>query len=58
MITIVSGLIAFAISAIYLSLIDLSAQSIMQCYCIDLEFHGGYPKHAREQFKDIMLVDK
>lgn len=34
-VTIVSGLIAFVISAIYLSMIDLSAQSILQCYFID-----------------------
>jgi len=34
-VTIVSGLIAFVVASIYLSMIDISAQSVMQCYLID-----------------------
>lgn len=34
-VTIASGLIAFVVAGIYLSMIDLSAQSIIQCYFID-----------------------
>ena len=34
-VTIVSGLIAFVVAAIYLSMIDISAQAVMQCYLID-----------------------
>lgn len=34
-VTVASGLIAFVVAGIYLSMIDLSAQSIIQCYFID-----------------------
>lgn len=34
-VTIAAGLIAFVVAGIYLSLIDLSSQSIIQCYFID-----------------------
>ena len=54
-VTIVAGLIAFVIAGIYLSLIDLSAQAIIQCYLIDHEYCNGYPRYARAQFKDIIL---
>jgi hypothetical protein len=56
-VTIASGLIAFVVAGIYLTLIDLSAQSIIQCYFIDHEACNGYPRYARQQFKDIMLED-
>lgn len=57
-VTIAAGLIAFVVAGIYLSLIDLSAQSIIQCYFIDHEHCNGYPRYARAQFKDIILVDE
>jgi hypothetical protein len=50
-VTITSGLIAFAIAGIYLSMIDLSAQSIIQCYFIDHEFSNGHPRYARAEVK-------
>lgn len=34
-VTLTAGLIAFVVAGIYLSMIDLSAQSIIQCYFID-----------------------
>jgi uncharacterized membrane protein YvlD (DUF360 family) len=34
-VTLTSGLIAFVVAGIYLSMIDLSAQSVLQCYFID-----------------------
>jgi choline transporter-like protein 2/4/5 len=34
-VTITAGLIGFVVAGVYLSLIDLSAQSIIQCYFID-----------------------
>lgn len=33
--TIVSGIIAFIISAVYLSMIDISASAVLQCYLVD-----------------------
>lgn len=56
-VTMVSGLIGFVVAGIYLSMIDLSAQSIIQCYFIDHEFCNGYPRYARPQFKEIILID-
>lgn len=56
-VTIVSGLIGFVVAGIYLSMIDLSAQSIIQCYFIDHEFSNGYPRYARPQFKEIILIE-
>lgn len=56
MVTIASGLIGFVIAGIYLSMIDLSAQSIIQCFLIDKKHsHNGKPKYARQEFKEIML---
>jgi hypothetical protein len=57
-VTVVAGLIAFVVAGIYLSLIDLTAQSIIQCYLIDHDHCNGYPRYARAQFKDIMLEDQ
>jgi len=34
-VTIVSGLISFVVSAIYLSMIDGSASAVLQCYLVD-----------------------
>lgn len=56
-VTIIAGLIGFVVAGIYLSLIDLSAQSIIQCYLIDHEHCNGYPRYARAEFKDIMLLE-
>jgi solute carrier family 44 (choline transporter-like protein), member 2/4/5 len=56
-VTIVAGLIAFVVAGIYLSMIDLSAQSIIQCYFIDHEFCNGFPRYARPQFKEIILLE-
>lgn len=46
-VTIVSGIIAFVVAGIYLSMIDLSSQSIIQCYFIDESHHDGHPKYSR-----------
>ena len=46
-VTVISGLIAFVVSGIYLSMIDLSAQSILQCYFIDHEYNKGNTKYTR-----------
>lgn len=40
-VTLVSALIAFVVSAIYLSMIDGSASSVLQCYFMDHEVSGG-----------------
>jgi hypothetical protein len=56
-VTIVSGMIAFVIASIYLSMIDLSAQSVMQCYLIDHEHYNGRPRHAHSELKEAMLVN-
>jgi hypothetical protein len=56
-VTIASGLIAFVIAGIYLTLIDLSAQSTIQCYFIDNEHNNGVQKYSRPQFKEIILVE-
>ncbi len=48
-VTIASGLIGFVIGGIYLSMIDLSAQSIIQCFLIDKKNgNNGNTKYARQ----------
>ena len=44
--TVVSGIIAFVISAIYLSMIDVSASSVLQCYLVDQETGNGRVRYA------------
>jgi hypothetical protein len=53
-----AGLIAFVVAGIYLSMIELSALSIVQCYFIDHEFCNGFPRYAKPQFKEIILVQE
>lgn len=57
-VTLASGIIGFVVAGIYLSLIDLSAQSIIQCYFIDHEFCNGFPRYAKPQFKEIILIQE
>lgn len=56
-VSIVSGLIAVTVAGVYLSLIDLSAQSIIQSFLIDQEHCNGYPRYARPQIRDMMIAD-
>ncbi len=57
-VTVASGLIAFVVAGIYLSMIDLSAQTIIQCFLIDKKnSSNGNPKYARQELKEIMLVE-
>lgn len=55
-VTLTAGIIGFVVAGIYLSLIDLTAQSIIQCYFIDHEFCNGFPRYAQPQFKEIILI--
>ena len=56
-ITFVSGVIAFLIAAIYLSMIDVSAGSVLQCYLIDHEKGRGKIRYANEKIREIMMYD-
>lgn len=56
-ITFVSGVIAFLVSAVYLSMIDISAGSVLQCYLVDHERGGGKIRFANERIREIMMYD-
>jgi|JI6StandDraft_1071083.scaffolds.fasta_scaffold598395_2 hypothetical protein len=53
-ITVVSGILSFIISAIYLSMIDVSATSVLQCYLVDHEAGNGKIRHANDRIREIM----
>ena len=55
--TFVSGVIAFLISTIYLSMIDVSSGSVLQCYLIDHERGRGKIRYANERIREIMMYD-
>lgn len=55
--TVVSGIIAFVISTIYLSMIDTSASSILQCYLVDHESGNGKIRYANDRVREIMTID-
>lgn len=48
-ITFVSAVIAFLVSAVYLSMIDISAGSVLQCYLVDHERGNGKIRYANER---------
>lgn len=54
--TFVSAAIAFVISCIYLSMIDVSSTSVLQCYLVDNERNNGI-RYANERVKELMTVD-
>ena len=47
----VSGLLAFIVSAIYLSMIDISATSVLQCYLVDHEQGNGKIRFANDRVR-------
>lgn len=54
--TIVGGIISFVVSAIYLSMIDVSASSVLQCYLVDHELSNGKIKYGNESIKGILMT--
>ena len=53
-VTIASGVIAFVIACLYLSMIDICAQAALQCYLVDYEQGGGKTRYANTRLKDIL----
>ncbi len=45
-VTFVSGALAFVVACIYLSMIDISASSVLQCYLEDRESGRGKTRYA------------
>lgn len=56
-VTVISGIIAFVISTIYLSMIDTSATSILQCYLVDHESGNGKIRYANDRVREIMTIE-
>ena len=54
-VTFVSGLIAFVVASVYLSMIDISATSVLQCFLTDRERGRGKVCYASETLKTVML---
>lgn len=55
-VTVVSGIISFVISAIYLSMIDLTSASVLQCYMVDHELNGGKIRFANESVRNVLMT--
>jgi hypothetical protein len=55
-ITIVSGIISFVISAIYLSMIDISTCSVLQCHLADHEAGNGKTSHGHDSVRNVLLT--
>jgi hypothetical protein len=53
----VSAVIGFLVSAVYLSMIDISANSVLQCYLVDHERGNGRIRYANERIREIMMYD-
>jgi hypothetical protein len=53
--TFVSGLIAFVVACVYLSMIDVAATSVLQCFLTDRARHNGKVRFANEQLRSILL---
>ena len=45
----VAGVIAFIISGIYLSMIDVTSTAVLQCFLLDQEMGRGGAEHANER---------
>lgn len=56
-ITFVSGAIAFLVSSVYLSMIDVAAGAVLQCYLVDHERGNGKIRYANERIREIMMYD-
>lgn len=56
-ITFVSGVIAFLVSAVYLSMIDVASSAVLQCYLVDHERGNGKIRYANERIREIMMYD-
>lgn len=56
-ITVISGILGFIVSAIYLSMIDISATSVLQCYLVDHETGNGKIRYANDRVREIMTVE-
>ena len=54
-VTFVSGLIAFVVASVYLSMIDISATSVLQCFLTDRERGRGKVCFASERLRTVML---
>ena len=54
-ITFISCLIAFIVAVLYLSMIDVSATSMLQCFLTDRERHNGKVQYASQQLRTIFL---
>ena len=50
----VTGVIAFIISCVYLSMIDITSTSVLQCYMLDAELGKGRVRYANERIIEIM----
>jgi hypothetical protein len=55
-VTIVSGIIAFIISAVYLSMIDIAASAVLQCYLVDHEVSHGKANYANESVRNVLMT--
>lgn len=56
-ITFVSGIIAFLVSCVYLSMIDVASAAVLQCYLVDHERGNGKIRYANERIREIMMYD-
>ena len=54
-VTFISGLIAFIVSCVYLSMIDISATSVLQCFLTDRERNNGKVRFANEKLRSVLL---
>ena len=52
-----SGVIAFAISCLYLSMIDITSTAVLQCFLLDQENGRGRALHATERITDILETE-
>ena len=52
-----SGVIAFLISCVYLSMIDTASSAVLQCYLVDHERGNGKIRYANERVREIMTYD-
>jgi hypothetical protein len=44
------------VASVYLAMIDLSAQAMMQCYLIDHHHHNGTPRYASPAISESILA--
>jgi hypothetical protein len=56
-VTFVSGVIAFLVSGLYLSMIDVASSSVLQCYLVDHQRGNGKIRFANDRVRHIMTDD-